>query len=413
MTGRVFWGGDGVRPKVVAVGRTGIGIVIVLAGLSGVTSDGVVAQEDRPVVRVEVDRSAIAQLEEVFRVGSVDGPAVQRFGLVADVTADLEAGEVFVLDHLERVVRVFDLSGNHLRSWGRRGEGPGELMAPAALAFARDTVAVADRRRVHVFGRDGTLLGSVSGAPEAGVTRPLEVRALGDGWALTLAEIVPGVTGSVPFERTYGLSLETGLIEPWRFMTPRESLPTDDGSNDWWLTSPFGHRPVGALGEEGVFWAAGSAEYRLTVASHADSVLRFLEFRHDGRTIDGSLHEAYRRSVEGRCDPTSPQAGRCPPGWREQVERALSLPHPAAFPAVGAILPGPGGTALVARRDLDPDPFDEEETTEYDLVHADGRHLGALSFPPRFTPMWLGRDRVFGVQRDELDVPYVVGLALR
>lgn len=373
----------------------------------GVAAVGVVAQAPPQTVESRVDRSALVAVEEIFRVGSVDGPAVQRFGLVSDVTVDPEAGEVFVLDHLERRVRVFDLSGSHLRSWGRGGEGPGELMEPAALAVARDTVIVADGMRLHVFQRDGSFIRSVSTTPETPVARPLAAHALNDGWAVTLAEVVRGVTGSVPFERTYSVSLETGLVRPWRFMVPRESLPTDDGSEDWWLTSPFAHDPVGRLSRDGVFWAAGSAEYRLELSEPEGFGSRALHFRYDTRRVEGGMRDAYRRSVGERCEST-----RCP-GWRDQVDRQLALPHPSVFPPVGSILPGPSGTALVGRRDLDPDPFDEDETVEYDWVDVDGGYLGALTVPRRFQPMWLGEDRVFGVVRDGLDVDYVVGLALR
>jgi hypothetical protein len=42
----------------------------------------------------------------------------------------------------------------------------------------------------------------------------------------------------------------------------------------------------------------------------------------------------------------------------------------------------------------------------------DGRYLGTVSMPPRFTPFFIRDERVYGVIRDDLDVQYVMVLHL-
>lgn len=59
-----------------------------------------------------------------------------------------------------RVLR-FDRNGNHLKSWGRRGSGPGEFDVPHAVTIdANGLVYVADRgnKRVQIFDANGAFV---------------------------------------------------------------------------------------------------------------------------------------------------------------------------------------------------------------------------------------------------------------
>lgn len=71
-------------------------------------------------------------------------------------------GEIYVSDGYgnARVVK-FDRNGNFMKSWGKRGSGPGEFTLPHALAVDREgRVYVADResQRIQIFDADGTYL---------------------------------------------------------------------------------------------------------------------------------------------------------------------------------------------------------------------------------------------------------------
>jgi hypothetical protein len=65
-----------------------------------------------------------------LRVGSVDGELA--FGRVSDV-APRSAGGMWVLDGQSRTVSGFDESGSLVLTFGRRGEGPGELRNPSRV----------------------------------------------------------------------------------------------------------------------------------------------------------------------------------------------------------------------------------------------------------------------------------------
>ena len=60
-----------------------------------------------------------------------------------------------------------------------------------------------------------------------------------------------------------------------------------------------------------------------------------------------------------------------------------------------------------------PPPLDEWiEPSVYDVYEPDGHWLARVTLPDRFRPMYMRGDHVWGVQRDELDVNYVVRLRM-
>ena len=78
----------------------------------------------------------------------------------SDVAWDA-AGDIFVADgSAPSRVAKFDKNGVFMKSWGGRGEAPGQFSTPHSIVVdARDNVYVADRgnRRIQVFDRNGNL----------------------------------------------------------------------------------------------------------------------------------------------------------------------------------------------------------------------------------------------------------------
>ena len=168
------------------VGRT-VALSVLMAGCG----DGAGAQ-----ARTELPATARAvevRVDTLFRLGGVEGEGWQQFERVRDIG--------------------FDGRGLLLRSVGRRGDGPGELSAPYAMAVAPDgTVAVSDlrRRSVALFAPDGTYLDNVrlDGARGAAPATALD----GRGNALGAPPLVwSGRTGSS--DLTLGVRTRGGIEE--------------------------------------------------------------------------------------------------------------------------------------------------------------------------------------------------------
>lgn len=83
-------------------------------------------------------------------------------------------GLYFVLDFGKMSILAFDSAGKYVRSFGRKGEGPGEFESPTIVAVSGDTLVVFDRNHLRTtrFRTDGSLLDIVT-AREFGRIRSL------------------------------------------------------------------------------------------------------------------------------------------------------------------------------------------------------------------------------------------------
>jgi hypothetical protein len=144
------------------------------------------------------DRALELALQPVYVVGAVEGEDWEVFGSVDAVAFDGE-GNLYVLDGQNARVVVFDREGGHLRTVGRRGEGPGEFQMPQGMTVtAAEELVVYDMARsaYSVLAMDGSFVGSV----------PTDLMSLG---ARPQADLRPYPRGG--FLSAYrGFDLDTG-----------------------------------------------------------------------------------------------------------------------------------------------------------------------------------------------------------
>ena len=96
-----------------------------------------------------VDAPLTAATEDIYTVGASAGEEWETFGRIGAVAFNAD-GELSVFDAQSYRVIVVGSDGGHLRTFGRQGEGPGELQAPLAFNVLRDGRAV-----IFDFGRPG------------------------------------------------------------------------------------------------------------------------------------------------------------------------------------------------------------------------------------------------------------------
>ncbi|HLL45922.1 MAG TPA: 6-bladed beta-propeller, partial [Longimicrobiaceae bacterium] len=77
------------------------------------------------------------KLVEELRIGSAEAEGPELFGDVAALEVD-RAGRIYVLEPQAKEIRVFDARGAHVRTFGRKGGGPGEFEQPAGLMWDPD-----------------------------------------------------------------------------------------------------------------------------------------------------------------------------------------------------------------------------------------------------------------------------------
>jgi DNA-binding beta-propeller fold protein YncE len=132
---------------------------------------------------------ADAELGRVFRLGP-DGAPLGDFGaglLVrpTGIARDAQRGRIYVADTHAHDIKVFDDDGKLLATWGRRGNGPGELNYPTHLSFSDGVLIVCDslNARVQVFDSEGraTLRFGERGLYVGNLVRPKGVAADDEG----------------------------------------------------------------------------------------------------------------------------------------------------------------------------------------------------------------------------------------
>ena len=105
--------------------------------------------------------------EPIFRVGNDESNEATWFSTIRGM-GRLSDGSVAVLDRSSAEIRIFDRDGRHVRSMGRRGEGPGEFRSAWKLwVLPGDTLWAGDYRpwRYNVFTRDGEWVRAVQMKP--------------------------------------------------------------------------------------------------------------------------------------------------------------------------------------------------------------------------------------------------------
>ena len=99
-------------------------------------------------------------LEQELCIGDEEGIEDFVFSKIQNVQID-EDENIYVMDQKEVCVKVFDKDGNHLRTFGKKGQGPGEIQYPYRMQlFAGNEILIycAANRRLSFYSLDGALI---------------------------------------------------------------------------------------------------------------------------------------------------------------------------------------------------------------------------------------------------------------
>jgi hypothetical protein len=99
-------------------------------------------------------------LQEELTIGVAEGAEEYSFVRLRGIAIN-EQGDIFALDQRKPRVDVFGSDGRHVRSIGRRGQGPGEFQTPFFIALApAGEILVGEMGRLSFFDRAGLFLRS-------------------------------------------------------------------------------------------------------------------------------------------------------------------------------------------------------------------------------------------------------------
>ncbi len=368
------------------------------AGLRLVTTPG-----DR------VDRPLAEALETPahLRLGVVEGEEALQF-TAPNGAARLSDGRLVISEGGSRL-RLFGPDGTFERWIGSIGEGPGEFLTVTSLSvLGGDLVGIYDarRRRALVFDTGGTLRREAPIPPHERFTQLRGARFLPDGTLLVEASD-PGrdaSDGSRVRERIAALLLGPDGTGP-------RVLDIADGQDLWYETAGPGIRLMAVVSP--VFHPL----VRYTAAP--GGVLRWDGARFELRLLDGNgaLTAVFR--VDRPASPVTPEVIR---GWeegpganvmpqlRELRERMLgSGVHGDSLPHFETVHPAPGGALWLGAYT----GHVGGTPTRWWRLSPSGELEGYLDLPEGFRVLAFEDGEVLGVERDDLEVPFVVGYRIR
>lgn len=386
-------------------------VILLFAGACGSangSAPGVVVRDSAGITIVETARTADdtdalprPADEPELSIGLVEGDPRYLFGSVAGA-ARLPDGTIVVGDEQAQEIRYYSPTGTHLRTVGRRGEGPGEYSGlidvwrcGGARVFADDY----QLRRVTVLGADGTLERSFPVLePESdNARRPFAMRCgpnggfIAAGWGSTRIADLGGSAFYVERAPIWLLDEDgapTAVLGE-HVVAERVFLQSAPGRGSS-IPHPLGRRAAMALGAERAYVGPGTGlelfEYDLT-GRH----LRTLR----GPQVELMITPELLASYDG------------PGGDRLVsmiVERAGAdgLELPSSLPAFDQILLNPGGEVWVRRFRTPRDPGER-----WGVFGPDGAFLGHVAMPAGFALHEVGDDYLLGVGTDGMGVERV------
>ena len=109
-----------------------------------------------------VSGAGIPVLTEIFHIDS-ENSEIEKLGLIDIRGFDVNPkGEIYVLRTIKGTgdfVFKFDQSGRFVKSFGGKGQGPGELQMPRHIAITKNNrLLITDIGRVLEYGHDGAFL---------------------------------------------------------------------------------------------------------------------------------------------------------------------------------------------------------------------------------------------------------------
>ena len=351
-------------------------------------------------------------LQRVASIGSADDP-IYGLSEVRDVLTDTDY--VYVLLAQEGTVRVFKRTGEFVRDLGSRGEGPAELMTPSSMGWHGSRVWVADPslRRFTLF---DVLSGEAETVPYD-VDPPLSyyflsvvprailangrlvgsptfsaLRATARGGISNLPLLVSDPTGSLR-DTLALLSLGGGPVEIKAGLAPdagvylTHSLPEDD-------LIAFSPDGSGAVWVKRRSWAgSGRAEFEVTRIGVLGDTLFRRRVEYEPRPVpEGFFADEIREQLDW-------------PGVTDHRAHARALrefyERRRYFPPVTTVRVGSRGTIWLAGPD-------EDGERDWLVLDAVGASIGRVQLPTTSRVSAANRAEVWVVEKDPLDIPYVV-----
>jgi hypothetical protein len=361
-----------------------------------------------------------------LRVGSVDDPATAlTYFRAVEIGPD---GRIYTLHPEENRIRVHAADGTPLAPIGREGQGPGEFGRVFTMGIRGDSLWALDGSgyRFSYFDLDGTFLTSRSipvdlGSESVTALPPRPSGLLPDGSIVGASPALSSEVAAGRITRSAYLRLdERGQLKDslasyslvnstWAIKDPKSS--TGFG---FYGAQPFSDTEIVRLSgtslelvrvERTVPDAPGSASFRVSKITLDGDTIFSREYAYEPIPIDPATVDSLVRK-RGESMSRMPVPAAPTPARAAELARA-SLYLPAFHPPVSELLVGRDGSTWLRREQVSADQ------SEWLVLSPQGASVGTMSTPRRLGILAAEERQIWGMELDELDVPYLVRFAVR
>ena len=354
------------------------------------------------------------RLDTLFVLGGYEQEdAAFQFGQIGSSSlAGTDDGDLFVLDGMASRVLGFDRTGAPTGTWGREGGGPGELQMPGGLGVGPgDSLWIADRgnRRVTIYPPDPDgEAGEISLSDAAsGLGGSLSIDGTGLYGVGVIFSFTPGADVSVPPQRLLHVTRSGEVADTVWTAPPREfdQVELTSGGSRMMMLMQRRFTPGFWWGRfsDGTFALSDSPEYDIAFVAPDGTVRRRVRRAPAAAPTTEEDRERARRQTREQAETSTSDA------VRQSVEQRIEkMTFAETVPRITGLAVDREDRLWVGVATDVP-----EETGRIDVYDREGALLGEIRSPEFFPAVFFGEDRAAIVDRDELDVPRVIVLALR
>ena len=382
-------------PAPKSIAATALAAAVILAGCAGESSAGsewvseTVTEGTRTTVRTISGSvwGGNATLVEEVSIGVESGEDAYMLGSVRAVFED--DGEIFVLDQQVPAIRVYDLSGRHLRDLGAEGSGPGELERPESMVIDEsDRIYIRDPRngRIMILSKEGEELGTIRITSSFSTSNPMVITRGGTLYNYELlnqgADVDEWKLGMVPqFENE---DEEGEPIEAPAFDFEEPQIIARRESSTSMNNVPFAPQVHWTLSPTGAVIGGVSDDYSFEIR-HPDGRVTQVEKSWEPVPVAAAEAEWFRRSSTANMRNTQPDwtwNGPDIPSYKPAFSQLLA----DADGRIWVRRPGPGDH-VEEECNEDPQPGEPfgtacwREATTWEVFDENGRFLGGAELP--------------------------------
>lgn len=341
--------------------------------------------------------------EPDLTIGVLDGPA--EYTLDAPRPYGLSDGRILVADFGTRDLRYYSPTGEHLRTVGGEGSGPGEFERLASVFILRgDTVLAFDPSlaRVTVLDELGDLVQTVS------LERPAEVAGIdfngplnGSLWAISMESIAPDSSGIRRRWTEVGLFGTDGIRQVvLDTVTTRLQLIREVESPRVVLMVALWFAPLGsaAAGGDRVYVTDGD-KFEVRVYGTDSHLERIIRLDTTQQPITDDDIDAYMIRLEEQFERFDTQTD-FRAAFLELNEEAVRRSR--MRPAIRGMMVDSSGYLLIVPWSAPWDP-----AAAIKVFDLEGRWLGDVNVPEGHTVTYFGEDYALATWKNELEVSFV------